>query len=105
MVSFRQTAAVVWTFLAFMVAAGLVLNLRYKPLGEAEAFYLDTWTGALHAVHPEVEAPAAALDLSVTLRRQRAELRVLEGLLRRETARGTCGSVRFAFPAEVTETR
>jgi hypothetical protein len=96
MLSFRQLASVLWTFLGFMIVAGLVLNLRYKPVGEGDAHYLDTWTGKIHAVPAE----------GTTKSRREIEIRVLEGLLRREADGRTCGNVRFAVPApEVIEVR
>ena len=103
MLSFRQVGTVVWTFLVFMVAASLVLNLRYKTIGEGEARYLDTWTGRIHAVEANVDAPLAeagpqAPDASI-------EIAMLETLYRREAERTTCRGVRFAFPAEGSDFR
>jgi hypothetical protein len=103
MVSFRQVGTVVWAFLAFMVAASLVLNLRYKPIGEGGARYLDTWTGTIHAVEASQNAPLAqagtqALDRAI-------EITMLERLRRQETQRTTCRGVRFAFPAEGSDVR
>ncbi len=103
MLSFRQVGTVIWTFLAFMVAASLVLNLRYKPIGEGETRYLDTWTGTIHAVEasqttPLVQARPQAPDRSI-------EITMLEGLYRQATERSTCRGVRFAFPAEGSDRR
>ncbi|NIN71170.1 MAG: hypothetical protein GTO46_04375 [Gemmatimonadetes bacterium] len=103
MLSFRQVGTVIWTFLAFMVVASLVLNLRYKPIGEGEVRYLDTWTGTIHAVEPSRSVPLAqarpqASDRSV-------EIAMLGRLYRRETERSTCRGVRFAFPAEGSDRR
>jgi hypothetical protein len=107
MLSFRQVGTVVWTFLAFMLAAALVLNLRYKPIGEGEARYLDTWTGKIHAAEENANASLAeALGSKARERPASAvEITVLQRLLRREAERSTCRGVRFAFPAEVIEVR
>ncbi|UCC81923.1 MAG: hypothetical protein JSW46_13045 [Gemmatimonadota bacterium] len=103
MLSFRQAGTVIWTFLAFMVAASLVLNLRYKPIGEGETRYLDTWTGTIHAVEatqsvPLAQARPGAPDRSI-------EITLLERLQRQEAERSTCRGVRFAFPAEGSDRR
>ena len=103
MLPFRQTATVVWTFLAFMVAASLVLNLRYKPVGEGEARYLDTWTGEIHAVEANVGTPLAEARPQAPERS--VEIVMLEGLYRRAAERSTCRGVRFAFPAEGSDVR
>jgi hypothetical protein len=103
MLSFRQVATVVWAFLAFMVAASLVLNLRYKPIGEGEARYLDTWTGRIHAAEADAGAPLAKAS-----RRAPAasiEIATLEMLYRRAPQSTACGGVRFAFPAEGSAVR
>jgi hypothetical protein len=108
MLSFRQLASVLWTFLGFMIVAGLVLNLRYKPVGEGDAHYLDTWTGKIHAVPADLTDPVARYLIApgTTKSRREIEIRVLEGLLRREADGRTCGNVRFAVPApEVIEVR
>ncbi|KPK82396.1 MAG: hypothetical protein AMS25_02475 [Gemmatimonas sp. SM23_52] len=100
MLSYRQVATVVWTFLGFMVAAALVLNLRYKPVSGHDV-YLDTWTGELHSLAAvERTPPAEASDLSAGARSRRAvEIAVLEGLVRQGGESASCGPVRFAFPA------
>lgn len=107
MLPFRQVATVVWAFLGFMVAAALVLNLRYKPIGEGDARYLDTWTGKIHPVEAAAREPLATS--AVTHARLRSEsgadVILLERLRSRELERGSCRGVRFAFPAEVTEYR
>jgi hypothetical protein len=103
MLSFRQVGTVVWTFLAFMVAASLVLNLRYKPIGEGEAGYLDTWTGTIHAVEASQSAPLAQADPQASDRS--IEIAMLERLYRHEAERRTCRGVRFAFPAEGSDVR
>ncbi len=102
MVSFRQVATVIWTFLGFMVVAGLVFNLRYKQVGEGDTMYLDTWTGRIRAavvdapLDPAARARARASESGEIVLRERA-LRQLE--------RRACGNVRFAFPAPSVESR
>jgi len=103
MLSFRQVGTVVWAFLAFMVAASLVLNLRYKSIGEGEARYLDTWTGKIHGVEADAEGPLATAG-----RRPPAasiEIATLGVLYRRAPQSTACGGVRFAFPAEGSDVR
>lgn len=103
MLSFRQVGTVVWTFLAFMVAASLVLNLRYKPIGEGETGYLDTWTGTIHAVEASQSAPLAQARPQVPDRS--IEIMMLERLSRQEAERSACRGIRFAFPAEGSDRR
>lgn len=103
MLSFRQVGTVVWTFLVFMVAASLVLNLRYKSIGEGEARYLDTWTGRIHAVEATVGAPAAKAEPQVSARS--IDIVMFERLQRREAERSACRGVRFAFPVEGSDGR
>jgi hypothetical protein len=103
MLSLRQVGTVVWTFLAFMVAASLVLNLRYKRIGEGEARYLDTWTGRIHAVETSVNAPPAKAGLQAS--EGSIEIAILEGLYRRGVQASTCRAARFAFPAEGSDVR
>jgi hypothetical protein len=100
MLSFRQVGTVVWTFLAFMVAASLVLNLRYKPIGEGEASYLDTWTGTIHAVEATRSARTRPQSPDRTI-----EVIKLESLYRQAAERSACRGVRFAFPAEGSDRR
>lgn len=98
MISLRHIASVAWTFLAFMVAAALVLHLRYKPVGEAQ--YFDTWTGQIRPAErldppaePPVEITRAAPGIVVPLERLR------------EGTGSDCGGVRFASPAPVPNLR
>ncbi|NIR43598.1 MAG: hypothetical protein GWN99_19380 [Gemmatimonadetes bacterium] len=87
MLPLRQVAGGLWTVLGFMLVAALVLNMRYKPMGDG-ASYLDTWTGETHAV-AEAEAPSA-----------RAEVERVEGIVERARIRAAApNGVRFAFPA------
>jgi len=122
MLSLRQLASVVWTFLGFMIVASLVLNLRYKSLDDGDALFLDTWTGKVHSgvavsPAPEVvvaEAPKATarsgrLDIVIMERLERLKERQIERHVEhhvehQEAATG-CTSVRFAFPAPVTRHR
>ncbi len=93
MLSLRHVAAVLWAFLAFMVAAALVLNLRYKTVGEGQ--YFDTWTGQIRPAE-RVEAPSAVVlgiadgESGIAFRAER---------LKREEVGSDCSRVRFAFPA------
>lgn len=103
MLSFRQVGTVVWTFLAFMLAASLVLNLRYKPLGEDGARYMDTWTGTIHTVEANPTAPLAQASRQTSDRS--IEITTLRRLYRQEAERSACRSVRFAFPAEGSDAR
>jgi hypothetical protein len=109
MLTFRQIASVSWTFLGFMVAAALVLNMRYKPLDEGNAIFLDTWTGKVHS--KVIEAPPAkARDTQVTiLEAPRVDVIRLEELVERRIEhhehKGKCSSVRFAFPAPASRHR
>jgi hypothetical protein len=100
MLSFRQVATVVWALLGFMVAAALVLHLRYKPVSGHDV-YLDTWTGKLRSVAAaEHTIPVRALDASAgETARLALELAVLEELAGRGPKSGSCTAVRFAFPA------
>ena len=105
MLTFRQVASVVWTFLGFMVAAAVVLNMRYKPLDERNALFLDTWTGKVHREVAEAPAPKAN-DAQVTIlesRRNGVDILLLEELVERRSKPhkhdGGCSGVRFAFPA------
>ena len=105
MLTFRQVASVVWTFLGFMVAAAVVLNMRYKPLDEESAVFLDTWTGKVHREVAEAPAPKAN-DAQVTIlesRRNGVDILLLEELVERRSKPhkhdGGCSGVRFAFPA------
>lgn len=99
MLTFRQLSAVVWTFLGFMMAAALVLNLRYKPMA-GDALLLDTWTGRLHSVSAEQVPEARTVDaFAVARRRDAIEIRIVERLVETGRARPVCTSARFAFPA------
>jgi hypothetical protein len=125
MLSFRQIASVVWTFMLFMVAAALVMNLRYKPLDEGDALYLDTWTGKVRSAAPTValaetvapEAPELAAsvngmeiillerlrerEVERQLEHARARLDRLRLRLENVVVEPGCQSIRFAFPAHV----
>jgi hypothetical protein len=125
MLSFRQIASVVWTFMLFMVAGALVMNLRYKSLDEGDALYLDTWTGKVHSAAPTValaetvapEAPELATsldgveiflldrlrerDVERQLESTRARLDRLRLRLENVVVEPGCQSIRFAFPAHV----
>ncbi|MGD8699226.1 MAG: hypothetical protein PVJ43_08045 [Gemmatimonadales bacterium] len=105
MLTFRQVASAVWTFLGFMLAAGVVLNMRYKPLDEGSAVFLDTWTGKIHREVAESPAPKAE-EAHVTILgsgRNGVDILLLEELVERRTKsqehNGPCRRVRFAFPA------
>jgi hypothetical protein len=105
MLTFRQVASVVWTFLGFMVAAAVVLNMRYKPLDEESAVFLDTWTGKVHREVAETPAQDPS-DARVTIlgsRRNGVDILLLEELVARRSKshkhEGECSGVRFAFPA------
>ncbi|NIR43854.1 MAG: hypothetical protein GWN99_02185, partial [Gemmatimonadetes bacterium] len=78
MLPLRQIAGGLWTFLGFMIVAALVLNMRYKPVGDG-ARYLDTWTGKIHAAVAE-DAPAAG-DRAANQRAE--EVEVIEGIVER----------------------
>lgn len=95
MIPYQQFVTAVWTLLGFMLVAALVLHLRYKPVGDGGALYLDTWTGRIETVAVQesdayADAPGWALPPEV-------DLRILEGRVEREVP--PCGRVRFAFPA------
>lgn len=98
MLSFRQIGGAFWTLLGFMIAAALVLNLRYKPLNEGQLL-LDTWTGELRSVAtaPLTEGVAARARAHVE---DAVEIAVLKGIAESSAVRGTtCNGVHFAFPA------
>ncbi len=98
MLTIRQLSAVVWTFLGFMMAAALVLNLRYKPMAD-DAVFLDTWTGRLRSVSAEQVPEARTVAASAVARRSDAvEIRIVERVATGR-ARPVCASTRFAFPA------
>jgi hypothetical protein len=102
MLTFRQIASVVWTFLGFMVAAAVVPNMRYRPLDETNTLLLDTWTGRIQ--HVAAERPRAEERVVIAeSRRNRVDILMLEESAR-ERARThrhevECAKVRFAFPA------
>ncbi len=96
MLSLRHVASVVWTFLAFMVAAALVLNLRYKTVGEGQ--YFDTWTGQIRPAE-RVEAPAASSEVVLGISGLEPGISFRAERLRREKLGSDCARVRFAFPA------
>jgi len=104
MLTFRQVASVVWTFLGFMVAAAVVLNMRYKPLDEGNALFLDTWTGKVHQEVVETPAPKAtdAPFAILESRRNGVDILLLEELVERRSKLhkhdGECRGIRFAFP-------
>lgn len=102
MLTFRQVASVVWTFLGFMVAAAVVLNMRYRPLDETKTILLDTWTGRIQRV--SVGQPRAEERVVITESRpNRIDILLLEELAERRAKvqrhDGECAAVRFAFPA------
>ena len=115
MLSLRQLTSVLWTFLGFMVAASLVLNLRYKALDDGAALYVDTWTGKAHSAAvvappaPAVVAEAAPnqavngkLDVLILRRSERLrEREVHRHRIEIETLEKDCSAVRFAYPAPV----
>lgn len=96
MLSLRQVASVVWTFLAFMVAAALVLNLRYKTVGEGE--YFDTWTGQIRPTE-RVKAPEASSAVVLGVTGSESGIALRAERLRWEQSVSDCSRVRFAFPA------
>jgi hypothetical protein len=102
-----------------MVAASLVLNLRYKALDDGAALYIDTWTGKTHTAGVVVP-PAPALVAEAPKRpaaNGRADILILERLERLqerhvhrhrievEKLEHDCTAIRFAFPAPVVEYR
>ena len=102
--TFRQISSVLWTFLGFMVAAAVVLNMRYKPLDEGSAVFLDTWTGKVHREVAEMPA-AKAEEAQVTILESRGrgvDVLLLEELVERRprshSHASECRGVRFAFP-------
>ncbi len=95
MLSLRHVASVAWTFLAFMVAAALVLNLRYKTVGEGQFF--DTWTGKIRPA-ARVEAPAPSPEVVLGISGSGPEIAFRAERLRREGQASDCARVRFAFP-------
>ncbi len=104
MLTFRQISSVLWTFLGFMVAAAVVLNMRYKPLDEESAVFLDTWTGKVHREVAEMPAPKAR-EAQVTILESRGrgvDVLLLEELVERRSRShshdGECRGIRFAFP-------
>lgn len=104
MFTFRQVGSVLWTFVGFMVAAAVVLNMRYKTLDEADTLFLDTWTGKVQRVVVETPAPQAKERIATSPpRRSGVDILLLERLAEiraraQEPERG-CAKVRFAFPA------
>ena len=102
MLTFRQITSVVWTFLGFMVAAAVVLNMRYRPLDETKTMLLDTWTGRIQ--HVAIEQPRAEERVVITeSRRNRVDILLLEELAQSRAKAyrhdHECAKVRFAFPA------
>jgi hypothetical protein len=95
----------------FMVASALVMNLRYKPLDESDALYLDTWTGKIEASVSTVPAPRVAMLEAPKLEASVNGLEIIlleklnERKARLEKIETECGGVRFAFPAPVTRPR
>ena len=116
MLSLRQLTSVAWTFLGFMVAASLVLNLRYKPLDDGASLYLDTWTGKTHSAAVSVPVPPVApVAVAGAPKRSAGDTRLdvvilerLEKLKQRQIHRHRieiekvekgCTAVSFAYPA------
>jgi hypothetical protein len=104
MLSIRQMASLIWAVTAFMFAAALVLNVRFKSLGEGSV-YVDTWTGQLRSLSEEFVVARAddCSDRIVAIDRRREqlnELRVRVERIRRAAPLDTdCKGVCFAFPA------
>lgn len=101
MISLRHIASVAWTFLAFMVAAALVLHLRYKPVGEAQ--YFDTWTGKIRPAE-RIDAPAPPPQGVAGITRAVPGVVPLERLSPERAVSG-CRGVTFAFPAPEPRSR
>lgn len=104
MLTFRQISSVAWTFMGFMLAAAVVLNMRYKPLNETNTLLLDTWTGRVERVTAENAAPTATERIAtVESRRSGIDIILLEELAERRAKahahESSCGAIRFAFPA------
>ena len=97
MLSFRQTGMAVWMYSALVVASALVLNFRYKPVSDGSA-YLDTWTGKIHQVEPDLREPMA-LDLSMSFPTPTAPEAVTRIVI---PGSDSCSGLRFAFPAPGT---
>jgi hypothetical protein len=114
MLTLRQLTSALWTFFGFMVAASLVLNLRYKSLDDG-ALYVDTWTGKTHsaaiaAPAPAPDAPAVVAEARKTRSADgRMDVVILERLerlkerefhrqrIRVETLEKDCSAIRPAF--------
>ncbi len=96
MLSLRHFASIAWAFLGFMVAAALVFNLRYKPVGEDA--YLDTWTGQISSTYRAEGAAPGVAALGIT-RVVRPGIAVPEESVARRLVDADCWDVRFAFPA------
>lgn len=104
MLTFRQISSVVWTFMGFMLAASVVLNMRYKPLNETNTLLLDTWTGRVERVAAEDAAPTATERVAIAeSRRNGVDIILLEELAERRAKTYKhdhgCSAIRFAFPA------
>lgn len=102
MLTLRQISSVVWTFMGFMLAAAVVLNMRYKPLDET--MLLDTWTGRVQRLAAESPAPAAKERVAIAeSRRSGVDILMLEELaeqrVRTHRHEGRCAAIRFAFPS------
>jgi hypothetical protein len=95
MLSLRQVGGALWAFISFMIAAAVVMNLRYKPL-DGDALLLDTWTGDIRAVAtaPVAEIAEVSEDSEVSV-----EIAVLESIVHGHAEKLTCNGVGFAFPA------
>lgn len=102
MFTFRQISSIVWTFMGFMLAAAVVLNMRYKPLDETSL--LDTWTGRIQRVAAESPVPAAKERVAIAeSRRNGVDILLLEELTEQQVRvhqhDGRCAAIRFAYPA------
>ncbi len=104
MLSIRQMPSLIWAVTVFMFAAALVLDFRYKTLGDGAA-YVDTWTGQLRSLENEFQV-AGANDCgdrtvaSDTHRESLNELRFrVERIRRAAPLDSDCRGVCFAFPA------
>ena len=104
MLTFRQISSIVWTFMGFMLAAAVVLSMRYKPLNETHTVLLDTWTGRIQQVTAENPAPRAEERIAQAQSwRNGVDILLLEEMAAKRPKahkhEGGCAAVRFAFPA------
>lgn len=104
MLTFRHIASAVWTVVGFMMAASLILHMRYKPMSDEQPIYLDTWTGRVHSSAAEVVTapPNAVVARTLESPRRKVDVLLLEELTERRRAErhehAECARVRFAFP-------